>query len=859
MTAVTTSIVFGPFMLDRSGARLLREGATVAIAPKTFAVLEFLASRPDTLVSKEALLDGVWGHRFVSDSVLKVTINKLRISLGEDANQPRWVHTVPRRGYRFSGETTLWATEATVPGNLPRSGHPLLGRESDIARVHAALSGHRLLTITGPGGVGKTRLALATAGHAAPADGVWLLRLDALAATDPVSPFLARALGFVDAAGVDAHSLARALRPLRLRLVLDNAEHLAETLAPQLGLWLQEAPDLQVLVTSQRPLHLAGEQVLPLAPLALPDDDSAADALAANPAIALLVQRVRTQLPDWQPGPAEHGDLVEIARGLEGLPLALELAAARIPLLGTAGVRERLVARLHILTRGPADAPGRHRSLRAALTWSVSLLPDSVARLLDQCAVFSGGFTVTAVQAVAARMLPEADETSVLDGLDLLRELALVADAGTPSHPLLPPPGLETATEVPLDWRPAPRLRLFESVALFGRERLAQRGESAAAFAAHQDWLRSLFNDADHRQLDLAEGVWLARLEPEAANLQVGMSRALSSTSTPRDREDTLELFVASVSFSLRSGLRHQALGWLRALEAEVETPGIGELPPLLLARLDLTHTVLSAMGLAPAPEGITAALRAEAVFRQCGERRRLLLLLYLRALLQLRYAGVETARADLQALQALMGPTPTVYERRLPAWAGAMVARELGDLETYRAFWAEMLAESRTRGDRLETWKAAWGLGQALFLQQHLSEAIAVMDEAIDELRLTHRLRSNAPMVGQGALMRLARDASTDTLARVREAVQLLRSDGLVSSSLGDALPWAAWWQGRHGDAMTLQRWADEAAAQRGERRGPVSAQLRESFIARLDGRTLPGESGLDDEAALRLALEPL
>lgn len=269
-----------------------------------------------------------------------------------------------------------------------------------------------------------------------------------------------------------------------------------------------------------------------------------------------------------------------------------------------------------------------------------------------------------------------------------------------------------------------------------------------------------------------------------------------------------------------------------------------------------MTQTVLSAMGLNPAPDGIAAAQRAEGVFRDLGERRRLLLLLYLKGLLELQYTGVEPAQAGLRAMRSCLGTAPSIFERRLPDWLAAMLARELGDLESYRAFWAGMLAESLARGDRLEAWKAGWGLGQTLFLQQRLDAAITVMDEAIADMRASQRLRANALMVGQGALMRLARDASETTLARVREAVDLLRSDEQVAYSLGNALPWLAWWQGRAGDALRLQCWADEAAVQHGYKRGLVSDQLRAAFMASIAGPALPAQSGLDEEGALRLAL---
>ncbi|MCW5613390.1 MAG: transcriptional regulator [Rubrivivax sp.] len=226
-------LVFGPFLLDGPGGRLLRDGRAVDLAPRPFAVLCWLAARPGMLVGKDELLDGVWGHRHVSDSVLKVAMNALRGALGEDAKAPRWIETVPRRGYRFADDVRRWdgaalapATTAgmpthaeaapagktasvhptstptgVAPGNLPAETLPLVGRDDDLDRLRRALATQRLVTLTGPGGVGKTRLALAAAAFEAPADGVWLLRLEALAAADEVAPALARTLGLAADAG----------------------------------------------------------------------------------------------------------------------------------------------------------------------------------------------------------------------------------------------------------------------------------------------------------------------------------------------------------------------------------------------------------------------------------------------------------------------------------------------------------------------------------------------------------------------------------------------------------------------------------------------------------------------------------
>lgn len=884
-----TQLVFGPFVLDGLGGQLLRDGQPVEIAPKTLALLQFLATRPGVLVTKDELLDAVWGHRFVSDSVLKVAVNGLRVALAEDARDPHWVHTVARRGYRFSSEVkairpagaasaarpvaqdeTPWAEPQAPsgPGNLPHTGLPLLGREDDQARLCSVLQHQRLVTLTGPGGVGKTRLALASAAREAPRDGVWLLRLDALAEQEAIGPALARLLSLPDTAGQDPESLGRAMASLQLRLVLDNAEHVADALAPQVAIWLQQAPGLRLLVTSQRPLHLHGELLLPLAPLALPGEADGLETICRSPAVALLRQRIRTAQPDWTPDTADWMGLARIARALDGMPLALEFAAARVPLLGVQGVDRRLDERLRLLIRHAADVPERHRTLRATLEWSVSLLPPGAIALLELCSVFVGGFTLDAVQALAAQVVPALDEWTLIDHLDLLREMALVVDAGTPTSPLVPARGSAQAEHITLDWFAAPRLRLYDSVRLYGLERLQARGDTQRACLAHIDWLRELLGQADQAHLDLSEAIWLGRLEPELGNLVAAMTRALrdAQQALAADRaaavERVVDLFAAGSVLGMRSGRRLQVQAWWRELqpllEARPEGAAAAPMPPLLQARLDVVLLMLASQSLVKLSDGMDAVARAAPVLRAHGEWRRLLLATYLRTLIEVAEVGVDGADERLDEMRALIRPESTLYERRLVHWAEAIVARRRGDLATFARFFAEMVAQSEERGDRLEAWKAGWGGAQALFLTGKEEASIEMFDRTLADMRLAGRMRSMPLLVGQAAAVRLAHDASPQTLQLAREAADLLRPGGQIAFSLGDSLAWPAWRQGRVGDALRLMAWSEEAERQRSERRGPLAERVRASLRAALSGQVLPSESGLDDEAAIALALGP-
>jgi predicted ATPase/DNA-binding winged helix-turn-helix (wHTH) protein len=854
---------FGPFLLDGPGGRLLRDGAPVALAPKPFAVLSHLAARPGLLVTKDELLDAVWGHRFVSDSVLKVAMNSLRAALGDDAKAPQWLHTVARRGYRFADAVQAVApgpsasvgavsaalvavAETPAPpaprpaGNLPELVAPMWGRDDDLARLQALLATHRLVTLAGPGGVGKTRLALAAAGHASPPDGVWLLRLDALARPAQVPAALARALDLSPEAGRSVAALARALAPLRARVVLDNAEHLldpasapaapdpgadpdAATLGRALAVWIAAAPQLQWLLTSQRALRLHGEHVLPLAPLPTPQ------------AVALLVARVQAQLPGWTADAEARDDLVAIATALDGLPLALELAAARVPLLGTAGVRARLGERLRLLTRGAADAPDRHRTLQAALAWSVGLLPPRGAALLARLSVFPGDFTLDAAQAVAG-----AEPWAAVDDLDELRDRSLLVVAE------------------------GQRLRLLDSVRLFAAERLqADPPARAQALQAHFAWVLACFTAADARTTACSEDRWLAPLLPEVENLQAAMAHTLAQAeSGAAAADDAVRLFAAAVVFCLRCGLKQDAAGWMRRLQALIDAPGTVPLPPVLGTQWQTARALLGALGqLLPPTEALAAAEAAVAGapgWTGPADSARRLYLQFHRSMLLTRLRRHAEVAPLLDAMRGLLGPSPTVYERRLVGWVEATLARDRGDVAAYGAFWAAMLAQSQSLSDTVEAWRAAWGLGQTLYLQDRLDDACAVLDRAVDEMRERGRLRAFATIAAQAAVLRVQRDASPDTLARLREAVRLLQGEGMVWW-LADALPWVPLHQGRHDEAAALQAWADGLAARRGEGRGPVFAKLRAVFAQRCTAAeaAVPGARVVDDEStALQLAL---
>ena len=808
---------FGAFELDVQAGRLRRDGQPVDLAPRPFALLVYLSRNAGRLVSKDELLDAVWGHRHVSDSALKVAVNALRSALGEDPKAPKWLETVARRGYRFTTEPSPSTDPASPPalpeapraaGNLPAPEPGLIGREADLAAVRAAMADHRLVTILGPGGVGKTRLALAAAASEVPADGAWLVRLESLADAEPLVATLARTLGLSPEAARSSANLGRALAPLSLRLVLDNAEHLVAPVAELVSALLKDAPALTVLVTSQHPSRVGGEQRLPLAPLAVPPEGADAG-LEGYSAMALLLARVRTLQPDFMPDAEATRAAAEICRALDGLPLALELAAARVPLLGLAGVRRRLGERLSMLSQGRRDAAERHRTLRAALDWTCALLEPLERRTLQRLSVLAGSFDAEAAQAVAADGA-QAD-WEVLDALQGLRDKSLV-------HTV---PG--TGGE--------PRFRLMDSVRQYAAEQLADSGDEPAAAERLLRWMLRRLADLDGRFPRMPMMAWLAELRPDVDNLRAALRVALGN---PSKAEQAVDLFARSANFWVRAGFKHEGLRWAQAVQPLAERP----LPNDLRARLDLALAVLGTIGwVLPPAQGLAAAERAALTFESSGDRPRAYQALYLQAMGQIRLARHEGRETLLARMRALEEPGWSPRERRLGGWIQAFNARDRGDLAAYQDFALDLTAQCRALGDRIEGWVAAFALAQALYFDGRLDAAIELLDHTVDDMRSAGCLREYATFIALNASFRLARDQSPETVARARDAVQMLQSDGMLWW-MADALVWLPAGQGRWVDAARVQGWADGHVRRLGEPRGRIFGGLRERMARRLAER---------------------
>jgi predicted ATPase/DNA-binding SARP family transcriptional activator len=445
-----------------------------------------------------------------------------------------------RRLYRdlLTGSVDTAAAPQPLPtrSNLQPALTSFVGRVRQVADVQRELSRARLVTLTGPGGVGKTRLAEEAVRGLIDdyRDGVWAVDLGLVTTNERLPDAVAEAMGLDPAAGADPmRTLVARLATRHLLLLLDNCEHLVDACADLARRLLRECPELRMLTTSREPLHVPGEVTLRVPSLAVPMPTDPADAALTHEAVRLLVDRARDVRSDFRLDESNVTDVIEICRRLDGVPLAIELAAARLAHLGSAEIAERLGNALTVL--GSGDRMTRHATLRATLEWSHSLLTVPEQVLLRRLSVFAGSFTLRAVEGVCGTS-PLAPSI-ILDCLGRLVDKSMVQVERTADRS---------------------RYRLLETIRQFGRERLAAAGEEGALQAAHCTYFLRLTSDHDPDRHPGAVVAGPQSLDQEHDNLRAALGWSLRT-----DPDDALLLAVRMWRFWLARGHFVEGSRWL--------------------------------------------------------------------------------------------------------------------------------------------------------------------------------------------------------------------------------------------------------------------------------------------------------
>src|SRR5438552_2008252 len=404
---LSQTIEFGRFTVISHRRELLDDGRPIELGGRAFDTLMVLIDARGTVLGKDELMNRVWPDRVVEENNLQAQISALRKVFGADRDL---IRTVAGRGYQFTGEIRKGGTSgAAGPArltNLPTPQSELIGREAPLRDVTNLVVAHRLVTLTGAGGVGKTRLALEATRQLLPRflDGAWLAELGPLADADLVPVAVAAALGLSLGSGpVTTDRVAAALRAKHLLLVIDNCEHVIEVAAAMAEAVLRASPLTRVLATSRESLRATEEYVYRVPSLDVPVDDNVdVEDVSRHGAVRLFNVRAHAAEPGYDAHPRHAVVAARICRRLDGIPLAIELAAARVPAFGVDGIASRLGDRFHLLTEGSRTGLTRHQTLRATLDWSYELLSDVERIVLRRLGKFAGAFRLESAQAVAA-------------------------------------------------------------------------------------------------------------------------------------------------------------------------------------------------------------------------------------------------------------------------------------------------------------------------------------------------------------------------------------------------------------------------------------------------------------------------
>jgi non-specific serine/threonine protein kinase len=572
---------FGDFELDTVAYELRRKGRRVRLTGQPMSLLLLLLQRPGELVSRDDIAKRLWSPEiFVDvDAGIRTAVLRIRQVLADSHASPRFVETVPGKGYRFVApvKQVAAANPQTPPEftqsvdnlpepprhNLPTELTSFVGRQQELEQLQSLLGSSRLLTLAGTGGVGKTRLALRLADAVVERfrDGVWMVDLAPVTDAGLVPHTVASAVGIREGSQRSmGEMLLHNLRSRQLLLVLDNCEHLVEACAELAESALRNAPALCIVATSREPLGVPGETIWRVASLSLPESSSHAmdDGLLGAEATRLFVERARSLDPGFAATEVTATTIARICRRLDGIPLAIELAAARIGVLSVEQIDTRLQNRFRLLTGGVRTAVPRQRTLEATMQWSYQLLAETERQLLERLSVFPAGFTLETTEEVCG-----GNGIAAADMLDLVSRLVTKS--------------LVVLESVPAAAR---RYRLLETVRQYARERLIENGDLDRLRDTHFQCFFHKYRGAMPVLRGADQLHCLECLHVDRDDVRAALEWAIAS---PSFREQGLELAGALFWYWTKRGAFAEGRQWLeRALEANPDAPATLRTPALI-------------------------------------------------------------------------------------------------------------------------------------------------------------------------------------------------------------------------------------------------------------------------------------
>src|SRR5450631_3802538 len=704
---MSTLYNIGPLQLDPEARVLTQDGAAVALGARAVAVLAALVSRAGEYVQKEAILDAAWPGLVVEEANLAVQISAIRRALARVPDGEGWIETLARRGYRFVGPVTAIAGRSAAPvladrrrTNLPELLTSFVGRERELAELKQLLPTIRLLTLTGTGGIGKTRLAQQAAAEMLDAyrDGVWFVDLAPLGDPTLVPSALAQVLQVKEAAGQPLLTvLCNHLQTKEILLILDNCEHVLDACARFVAVLLRETAQVTVIATSREPLHLAAEHPYPVAALPLPDPKADAQSIARSDAVQLFVERARQYRPHFGLQEQRAHAVAEICVRLDGIPLALELAAARVAVLPVEQIVRLLDQRFRLLTSGNRELP-RHQTLHAMIDWSYELLDEAEKALFARLSVFAGGWTLAAAEAVCGGE-PIANDEVVYVLIGIIEQSLVVADED------------------------GDRYRMLETVREYAKEKLVASRDERAVRQRHRDYYLALAEEAEPKLMGAEQALWLRRLDEEHDNLRSTLDWSLAE----QGAEAGLRLCAPLAQFWWTRGHLTEGRQWCaRALEK----------PGAEVATRERARALSGAGTLAYRQSDYT---RARALHEQSLAIRRQLSDQSGMSVSLNNLASVASDRGDYAAGRALFEESLEIARELGNQQYAAVSLHNLGILAVYQgdfvaaeALNKECLAIVRELGDRFRIATVLNNLGNISFEQGDYAAAGALLEESL-------------------------------------------------------------------------------------------------------------------------------